>query len=289
MQRYLQQISQTFPAYEDLTTAAANARSGADSTGGAAETERLAISLAGAELRGVTTGYCPGRPVLHDVSLSIGAHETVALVGPSGAGKTTVVDVLAGLLPPERGSVHVNSRALEGGLMRQWRSSIAVVTQEPFLLHSTVRANLRWGSGAATEPQLWQALEVAAATELVQSLPAGLDTVVGDRGVRMSGGERQRIALARAVLRRPALLILDEATSAIDNESELLIRRALSGLRGEFAMLVVAHRLSTASDADRVVVLDGGRVVESGGWDELLELPQGKLRALVQAGSLGGR
>ena len=287
MQRNLQQIAQTVPAYEDLTAATANARSGAEPTGGAAGTERLEIGLAGAELRGVTTGYCPGRPVLHDVSLSVGAHETVALVGPSGAGKTTVVDVLAGLLPPEQGSVYVNSRALDGGLMRQWRSSIAVVTQEPFLLHGTVRANLLWGSCAADEPQLWQALEVAAATELVQSLPAGLDSVVGDRGVRLSGGERQRIALARAVLRRPALLILDEATSAIDNESELLIRRALSQLRGEFAMLVVAHRLSTASHADRVVVLDGGHVVESGGWDELLERPRGKLRALVQAGSLG--
>ena len=287
MQRNLQQIAQMVPAYEDLTAATTNARSGAESTDDVPPTERLKIGPAGAGLRGVTTGYSPSRPVLHDVNLSVGARETVALVGPSGAGKTTVVDVLAGLLPPERGAVYVDSRPLEDGLMRQWRSSIAVVTQEPFLLHDTVRANLLWGSDAAAEPQLWQALDVAAATELVQSLPDGLDTVVGDRGVRLSGGERQRIALARAVLRRPTLLILDEATSAVDNENELLIRRALSRLRGELAMLVVAHRLSTASHADRVVVLDGGRVVESGGWEELLELPRGKLRALVEAGSLG--
>jgi ATP-binding cassette subfamily C protein len=133
---------------------------------------------------------------------------------------------------------------------------------------------------------LWEALETAAAA-FVHRLPAGLDTVVGDRGTRLSGGERQRIALARALLRRPELLVLDEATSSLDNESELAIRHALAKLQGHTTMLVIAHRLSTVSNADSIIVLDGGRIAEVGTWVELAARDEGRLRALIDAGSFG--
>jgi ATP-binding cassette subfamily C protein len=183
--------------------------------------------------------------------------------------------------------VLVDGRPREASERRAWRTKIALVPQEPFLFHETVRANLLWARPGASEDELWEALVTAAAADFVSQLPHELDTVVGDRGTRLSGGERQRIALARGLLRRPELLILDEATSSLDSENELAIRTALSRLHGRTTMLVIAHRLSTVSNADAVVVLDAGRVVETGSWPDLAARDNGRLRALIDAGSIG--
>ena len=155
--------------------------------------------------------------------------------------------------------------------------------QETFLLHDTIRANLLWARPRARESDLQEALQLAAADEFVAALPLDLDTIVGDRGVCLSGGERQRIALARALLRHPSLLILDEATSALDPENERRIQDAISRLRGELTIVVIAHRLSTVRTADQILVLDSGRLVENGTYDELAARTQGRFRALIEA------
>jgi ATP-binding cassette, subfamily C, bacterial len=156
------------------------------------------------------------------------------------------------------------------------------VPQETFLFHDTVRSNLLWAKQDATEAELWAALGLAAAQAFVIALPQGLDTVVGDRGIRLSGGERQRLALARALLRKPTLLLLDEATSSLDTENEQRIQDAIEGLHGELTMVVIAHRLSTIRRADSIVVLDRGQVVEAGPWELLAQKQGGRFRGLLE-------
>jgi ATP-binding cassette subfamily C protein len=185
----------------------------------------------------------------------------VAIVGASGVGKTTLVDLMIGLLAPETGRVAVDGTALaENGAA--WRETIGYVPQEPFLFHDTIRANLAWARPEASAADLNRALALARA-EFVHDLPNGLDTVVGDRGVRLSGGERQRIALARALLREPSLLILDEATSSIDLENERRILEAIGGLHGTVTIVLIAHRLATVADVDAIHLLDAGRIMEA--------------------------
>ncbi len=220
---------------------------------------------------------------LRGVSLDLPAGSVVALAGPSGAGKTTVADLVVGLLMPSAGEVIVGGHPLTPERVLGWRSSVALVPQDPFLFHDTIRANLRWARPDAVEAEMWAALRMAAAGDFVERLPSGLDAVVGDRGMRLSGGERQRLALARALLRGPDLLILDEATSSLDSENERAIRAALAALRGQTTILVIAHRLSTASDADQIVVLDAGRAVETGTWAQLSQLPMSRLQSLIEA------
>lgn len=222
---------------------------------------------------------------LREVSLTIPARSTTAIVGPSGAGKSTLADILMGLLVPNDGVVAVDGHVLDDESRSAWRRCIGYVPQDTFLLHDTVRENLAWADPTADESDLWRALRLAAADTLVRTLPEGLDTVLGDRGVRLSGGERQRIALARALLRRPSVLILDEATSALDSENQLRIQQTIERLSGELTLILIAHRFSTLRGADQIVVLDGGKVVEIGGLDSLMERHQGRFRALVQADS----
>ena len=162
----------------------------------------------------------------------IQAHKTLAIIGPSGSGKTTLGDLILGLLHPTEGTIFIDERPLSGERVHNWRSSIGYVPQETFLFHDTVRGNLLWARRDATEGELWTALELAAASTFVSALPNGLDTVLGDRGIRLSGGERQRIALARALLRKPTLLLLDEATSSLDTETEQRIQDAIEGFMG---------------------------------------------------------
>jgi ATP-binding cassette subfamily C protein len=223
---------------------------------------------------------------LQHVTLEVPSKRTTALVGPSGGGKTTLAALAVGLLTPSAGTVIVDREPLDGDRVSAWRAAVGVVPQEPFLFHDTIRSNLAWAEPDAPEAQMWAALATAAAADFVAALPDGLDTVVGDRGMRLSGGERQRIALARALLRSPDLLVLDEATSALDSEHERAIRDALAALQGEVTMLVIAHRLSTVSHADNVVVIDGGRVAETGTWEELAQRQGGRLHSLVAAGAL---
>lgn len=221
--------------------------------------------------------------VIHDLDLSIRAGETTAIVGPSGAGKSTVADLTIGLITPDKGRVLVDGILLSAERMKPWREQIGYVTQETFLFHDTVRANLLWANPGATEEEIYHSLRLAAAEEFVSKLPNGLDTVVGDRGVRLSGGERQRLALARALLCNPSLLLLDEATSALDSEHEERIQHAIQNLHGSMTILVISHRLSTVRQADTIFVLDEGRLVESGTWDSLIEKENGRFQALCRA------
>lgn len=226
--------------------------------------------------------------VIRGLDLIIKAGQTTAIVGPSGAGKTTIADLVMGLLVPDQGRVLVDGMPLSPERMRAWREQIGYVSQDTFLFHETIRANLLWARPNANPEEINRALRLAAAQGFVSGLPGGQDTVLGDRGVLVSGGERQRLALARALLRRPSLLILDEATSNLDSENELRIQRAIAGLRGQMTILVISHRLSTIRDADVIYVVEQGRVAESGTWDELAAEGNGRFQALCTAQGIDG-
>jgi len=210
--------------------------------------------------------------VLRGVSLRVEPGQLVALVGPSGAGKTTITSLVARLYDPTSGAVRINGVDLRRATLESVHDTVGVVTQEAHLFHDTVRANLAYARPEATEADLERALRDAQIWDLVRSLPEGLDTVVGDRGHRLSGGEKQRIALARLLLKAPGVVVLDEATAHLDSESEAAVQRALDqALEGRTA-LVIAHRLSTVRAADVIAVVDGGRIVERGRHSELLAL-----------------
>ena len=239
--------------------------------------------------RGVSFGYGDRSTWrLRDIDLTLQAGSTTAIAGPSGAGKSTLADLLMGLLMPNEGIIAVDDEPLGRNRVRVWRDRIGYVAQDTFLLHDTVRANLLWADPAATDADIDRALRLAAADGFVAALPGGLDTVIGDRGVTLSGGERQRLALARALLRKPALLILDEATSSLDSENEQRIQQAIERLHGSMTILVIAHRLSTIRGADMIHVLEQGRLIESGTWDTLLALPGGRFRQLCTTQNVAG-
>jgi ATP-binding cassette, subfamily C, bacterial len=220
---------------------------------------------------------------LRAVSVTIDAGTTTAIVGPSGAGKSTFADVLLGLMTPSHGRILVDGERLTPDCLRSWRGQIGYASQDPFLFHDTVRANLLWAKPDATDQELWRALEHASADTFVSGLPNGLDTVVGDRGVLLSGGERQRLSFARALVRQPRLLILDESTSSVDTENEVRIHEAVAKLHGQMTIVIITHRLSTIRQADMIHVIDGGRRVESGRWDDLMARPTGRFRTLYCA------
>ena len=239
---------------------------------------RLAVTRS-LTFEAVTFAYAPGAPVVDRFTLTINAGQTTALVGVSGAGKSTVADLAMGLLSPSAGRVLVDGALLDARVQPAWRHSVGYVPQDGFLFHDTIRRNMLWACPSALEADIWNSLETAAASTFVARLPEGLDTVVGDRGVRLSGGERQRLALARALLLEPSLLILDEATSALDSSNERQILEAVARLRGQLTILLITHRLSTVRQADAIHVLSGGRIVESGTWMELTAR-DGAFRAL---------
>ena len=209
-------------------------------------------------------------PALAGATLTIEARRTTALVGPSGAGKSTLADLALGLLFADSGRIDVDGEALTAARARAWRERVGYVAQETYLFNDTIRANLRLARPDATDESVWDALRLAAADSFVNALPDGLDTIVGERGRSLSCGERQRLALARALLRRPDLLVLDEATSNVDAENEREIQKAIESLRGRMTILVITHRLASIREADTIYVMEGGRVVESGTFDTLL-------------------
>ena len=228
------------------------------------------VSLA--SLEGVALGdRLGGGAVLRGIDLTVEPGQLVALVGPSGAGKTTLTGLDARLYDPDAGSVRINGVDLRDATLASISDTVGVVTQEAHLFHDTIRANLAYAAPEATDAQMWAALEAAQVRRLVELLPSGLDTVVGDRGHRLSGGEKQRLAIARLLLKSPGLLVLDEATAHLDSESEVALQRALDeALRGRTA-IVIAHRLSTVRGADQILVLADGKIVERGTHLELLE------------------
>jgi subfamily B ATP-binding cassette protein MsbA len=220
-------------------------------------------------LERVSFAYEPGLDVLHAMSLEIRKGEMVALVGPSGAGKSTVADLVARLYDPTEGRVTYDGVDAREFTQESYRGNFGVVSQECLLFNGTVRENIIYGR-PADEALLRRAAQIAHAGEFIDKLPTGYDTIVGDRGIRLSGGQRQRIAVARAVYGMPAVLVLDEATSALDSESERYVQEAIDRIVKEITVLVIAHRLSTVTRADRIVVMSEGRVVASGTHDVLL-------------------
>lgn len=206
-------------------------------------------------------GDAPLRGVAH-ISLAIRPGEVIGVTGPSGAGKTTFADLLVGLFPPRHGRITVGGTVLDGAALPAWRESVGYMAQDPFLLHDTLRRNLSWASPQASEAALWQALAVAGADAMVRAMPQGLDTIVGERGALLSGGERQRIALARTILRRPHLLVLDEATGALDPAGEHEIVARLRALVPRPAIVMIAHRAETIALCDRVLRFEVGRCVD---------------------------
>jgi subfamily B ATP-binding cassette protein MsbA len=223
------------------------------------------------QLEGVTFRYAPGHTeALHDVSFRIAPGETVALVGPSGAGKTTVAALLPRFWDVSSGRITIEGIDVRHVALEELRGAIGIVPQEPTLFSGTVRENIAYARPDASEADILAAARAAHAMEFIERLPQGFDTRVGERGVKLSGGQRQRIAIARVFLKDPAIVILDEATSSLDSESERLVGEAMEELLRGRSTLIIAHRLSTVRRADRVVVLDHGRVVEEGSHADLL-------------------
>lgn len=240
------------------------------------------------ELRNVSFAYSSraGQPALDNIDLVIRPGESIYIIGPSGSGKSTLVDILLTLLPPCEGTLLLDGEPLNPRLRTVWRQKIGYVPQDTFLFHDTIRANLLRARPDANDEDLAFALTLAAAADFVQSLPLGLDTVVGDRGTCLSGGERQRIALARAILREPSILVLDEATSAIDSENQNRIHEAIKRLRvhkPDIAVVTITHNLTSVDGADHIYVLDGGRIEESGSPDELAARAEGRFARMLQA------
>ena len=216
-------------------------------------------------------GYEPDKPVLDGISLRVPARTTVALVGPSGSGKTTLAHLVPRFFDPDSGRVKIDGHDLADLDLRWLRRKIGLVPQQVFLLDRSIAENIRYGRPEASLEQVREAARAARALKFIESLPEGFDTMVGEQGVKLSGGQRQRLAIAREILSDPAILILDEATSALDSETETLIQEALSVLLEKRTALVIAHRLSTVVEADQIVVLDKGRIVEQGPHDELAD------------------
>lgn len=227
------------------------------------------VSVASLEAPGAPTGD-PDVDVLHGVSLSVRPGETVAIVGPSGSGKSTLVGLVPRLYDVTDGAVRVDGKDVRDLTGVSLRAAIGVVSQDPHLFHESIEANLRYAKPEATVDDLVAACRAARIHETIAALPDGYATIVGERGYRLSGGEKQRLAIARLLLKNPAVMILDEATSHLDNENESLVQAALDEALRDRTALVIAHRLSTIRDADRIVVIEDGRVVEEGTHDELL-------------------
>ncbi|MBZ9703667.1 MULTISPECIES: ABC transporter ATP-binding protein [unclassified Mesorhizobium] len=271
MQTQAQQVLINLPAYAAMRSL--QMRFDAEREPGHAGIEdarKLSLDF-GLNVRGVSFAYEDGaaKTVVSDITFGLPAGKVTALIGPSGSGKSTIADMLLGLLEPTAGTILVDGVEIDAANRRGWRDQVAYVPQDVFLLHDTIAANLRLAAQQASDDELWAALRSAHATEFVERLDLKLETVVGDRGVRLSGGERQRIALARALLRKPSLLILDEATSALDWQNQALIAQSIDGLRGSMTILTIAHRPSMIAFADWVVAMENGRVVEVGQYRRL--------------------
>lgn len=236
------------------------------------------------EFRQVSFAY-PSRPeitVLKQISFQMIKGQRIAFVGASGAGKSTIVQLLMRFYHPAEGKIYVDDRAVETFDLRSYRRNIAIVPQEILLFGGTIFENIRYGKPDATQEEIIEAARKSNALEFIQSFPDQFDTIVGERGVKLSGGQRQRIAIARAILKNPAILVLDEATSSLDAESEKLVQDALDELMKDRSSLIIAHRLSTIREADCIYVLQKGQIVEHGTHEELIAMDRGVYRSLVE-------
>ncbi|MBB6646436.1 ABC transporter ATP-binding protein [Halobellus ruber] len=234
------------------------------------EAEDLDVDAGRVVYDGVSFGYDDGETIIEDVSFAVEGGETLALVGPTGAGKSTVLKLLLRMYDVDEGSIEIDGTDIRSVTIPSLRRSIGYVSQETFMFYGTVAENIRYGTFGATHAEVVEAAKAAEAHQFVQNLPDGYDTEIGERGVKLSGGQRQRLSIARAVLRDPEILVLDEATSDVDTETEMLIQRSLDRLTAERTTFSIAHRLSTIKDADGIVVLEDGRIAEHGTHEELL-------------------
>ena len=280
IQYSMEQIASSLPAFHSITSLLTESQ---------VLVERSAVQVHPFQLKGdlickqVSFRYQTdsGSYALRNIDLTIPFQSTTAIVGRSGAGKSTLIDLLMGLLKPDEGKVLIGGVELSEDNKHLFRQNISYVPQDPFLFNGSIRDNFMLICPDAKEGELWEALEFAAAADFVRKLPDGLDTLIGDRGTRLSGGERQRLVLARAILRNPSILILDEATSALDRENEAKIQEALDRLKGKMTILIIAHRLSTIRNADQVLVLDEGQIVQSGRYKQLAAEKKGVFSQLL--------
>ncbi|WP_371396770.1 ABC transporter ATP-binding protein [Fretibacter rubidus] len=272
IQTHINQISFSQAAFNNFNALMASTARSSETVVDEPQSPPLSFGRA-ISLRGVTFRY-EGRKasVLNDITITIPFQKTTAIMGASGSGKSTLADIITGLLSADTGDLYIDDVLLTPDNRLAWRRSVAYVAQDVFMFHDTIRQNLLWADAAATDDDIRVALQKASA-DFVFNLPDGLDTIVGDSGMRLSGGERQRIALARAMLQKPLLLILDEATSALDVENEARIRRTLDTLHGDLTVIVIGHRLPTLENADQLIVLEKGQVKSAGQWHDIMGQP----------------
>lgn len=251
-----------------------------------ATAQQLGITGGSIEFRDVSFSYHQTRTVLHHINLAISAGEKIALIGPSGSGKSTIVKLLFRLYDIDRGKILLDGQKIQHVTQESLHAALSLVPQDPILFHRTLMENIRYGKRDATEVEVIEAAKLAHCHEFIETFPYQYETYVGERGVKLSGGERQRVAIARAILKNAPILVLDEATSSLDSESEALIQDALKKLLKDKTAIVIAHRLSTIQQMDRIIVLDNGRIIEEGSHQKLLQNPQSLYRRLwkLQAG-----
>ncbi|MFA9503558.1 ABC transporter ATP-binding protein [Natrinema sp. H-ect1] len=230
----------------------------------------LEVTEGRVEYDNVSFGY-DEEPILEDIDFTVEGGETLALVGPTGAGKSTVLKLLLRMYDVDEGEIRVDGQRVQDVTLRSLRESLGYVSQDTFLFYGSVEENIKYGTFDADREDVIEAAKMAEAHEFIQNLPEGYDTEVGERGVKLSGGQRQRLSIARAILKDPDILVLDEATSDVDTETEMLIQRSIDDLAEDRTTFAIAHRLSTIKDADQVLVLEGGEIVERGTHEELLE------------------
>lgn len=266
-------INNFIPSYEQLLVLRQRAKENKEIEGHIIFKELID----GISFNSVSFSYPGQKATIINLNIYISKGSVTALVGESGSGKSTITDLVLGLQVPDQGSVFIDGVPLNDFNQNSFRERIGYVPQEPVLFHSSVRENLLWSSTSSSEEDLWKALDISNASSFVKKMPQGIDTIVGDRGTRLSGGQRQRIALARAMLRKPTLLILDEATSSLDNESERLIKESIDKLSKNTTILIVAHRLSTIKNADQVYVIKDGEIIENGSYATLIKNPDSSL------------
>lgn len=283
IQSNLEQLGSTLPSFKALLDLQNECREARELYNSDYKNIKSIEIKHGLDCRNVYFRYNPNESTyaLKNINVHIPSNRMTAIVGRSGAGKSTLIDLLMGLNQPDRGEVSIDDIPLTSDYLLSLRKSISYIPQDPFLFNATIRENLMIIDPNASDESIWESLEFAAAADFVSKLPQGLDTLIGDRGVRLSGGERQRLVLARAILRKPAILVLDEATSALDTENEAKIQAAIERLKGTMTIIVIAHRLSTIRNADQVLVMDQGEIIQVGEYNQLASEKRGMFSNLL--------